>query len=523
MAVAPQNIMAQLRGMPDAQLAQYAAMHKNDPFIFPLAFQESQTRKQLRSAKEAQLAGVPQPKVVDQDLQQMMPQPAPVQQTAQLPENIGIGQLPAQNLTKMAGGGIVAFEEGGEVPRYNGSTTYGSSVRDIYNMTPEEAKRAAAERLARLNASAPAAAEVAAAESPGFLQTAKNALGNLRAGPALAAWNFGTYAGDLNSNEDAELKKRWDTANKKSGDFEIPESTLKGTGDTSAIDQMAVDMAKSQKNKSNPAASNANAGKVKTPLGTTPPSATPNTEEAKPNGLSGLAAYLKEGADYTGASPIQGQQERLDKQEAAAATDKKDAFNMALMKAGLGMMAGTSRYAFENIGKGAMGGLEDYSAAMKDLKKAGLERDKMRNELENAAYAYKRDDVKGYQNHMEKAEDRAAKLKETQMHVDATLKAAQTTAGAHLAAAKLPGAQERMFATLGGGDVAKGLEKYQAAQADRTGLGFAKLYVDHVSDSRRAGVDPLSESDFLATMSRLSAQMNPKTTTKPTGTIYDRQ
>jgi hypothetical protein len=119
MAVAPQNIMAQLRGMPDAQLAKYAAMHKNDPFIFPLAFQESQSRKQTRSAQQAQMAGQEQPKVVDQAVSQMSAVDPMGNVTGYLPEDMGIGRLPAKNLQRMAGGGIVAFEEGGEVPSFS--------------------------------------------------------------------------------------------------------------------------------------------------------------------------------------------------------------------------------------------------------------------------------------------------------------------------------------------------------------------------------------------------------------------
>ena len=111
MAMNPQSVLSQLRMMSDQQLQQYAAMHKNDPFIFPLAFQESQTRKQMRSESQAMQAG-PQEKVADQALAAMAPEP--------LPEEVGIGALPAQNLEGMCGGGIVAFDEGGEVPRFNG-------------------------------------------------------------------------------------------------------------------------------------------------------------------------------------------------------------------------------------------------------------------------------------------------------------------------------------------------------------------------------------------------------------------
>ena len=103
----PSKLMAQLRMMPDQQLVQYAQMHKNDPYIFPMAFQESNTRKQMRAAQNTQ---APQaPKVVDQNLQEMA-QP--------MPEDQGIATLPAPNMQNMAGGGIVAFDDGGEVPGY---------------------------------------------------------------------------------------------------------------------------------------------------------------------------------------------------------------------------------------------------------------------------------------------------------------------------------------------------------------------------------------------------------------------
>ena len=110
MAMNPQNVLSSLRMMSDQQLQQYAAMHKNDPFIFPLAFQESQTRKQIRS--ESQAMQPPQPKVAEQALAAMAAEP--------MPEEVGIGALPAKNLEGMAAGGIVAFDEGGEVPRYQG-------------------------------------------------------------------------------------------------------------------------------------------------------------------------------------------------------------------------------------------------------------------------------------------------------------------------------------------------------------------------------------------------------------------
>lgn len=117
------QITATLRNMPDAQLQQYAAMHKNDPFVFPLAFQESQTRQQMRAGQAAQMAGQKPPPVVDQDLAQMMPTPVTGgagqaitgghgQAINALPEEQGIGALNAPNLQQMADGGIAGYADG---------------------------------------------------------------------------------------------------------------------------------------------------------------------------------------------------------------------------------------------------------------------------------------------------------------------------------------------------------------------------------------------------------------------------
>jgi len=132
MTIAPQNIIADLRGMSDQQLSQYAQMHQNDPYVFPLAFQESQTRQQLRAQSQAAMAGQKPPTVVQQDIGQMVQHPAsqqmpyaqmgapsgmpqqaqPQQPQTKLPEEQGIGALSAKNLEGM--------KEGGVIPRYNG-------------------------------------------------------------------------------------------------------------------------------------------------------------------------------------------------------------------------------------------------------------------------------------------------------------------------------------------------------------------------------------------------------------------
>jgi hypothetical protein len=102
------QITSTLRMMGDTQLQQYAAMHKNDPYILPMAIAESNARKQTRAQAQAKMAGQPQQKVAEQEIAEMS---AP--QGGGLPEDQGIARLPAPNIQRMAGGGIVAFADGG--------------------------------------------------------------------------------------------------------------------------------------------------------------------------------------------------------------------------------------------------------------------------------------------------------------------------------------------------------------------------------------------------------------------------
>jgi hypothetical protein len=57
--------------------------------------------------------------------------------------------------------------------------------------------------------------------------------------------------------------------------------------------------------------------------------------------------------------------EKLMAREAAIEKQRTDDKNMALLTAGLGMLGGTSQYAFENIGKGALAGVQNLSEAKK--------------------------------------------------------------------------------------------------------------------------------------------------------------
>jgi len=112
------------------QLQQYVAQHKNDPNLVSLALYVSNMSK----ARPAVQAEANQPKIVDQAIAGM----APPQEM--MPEDQGIATLPAPNMQNMAGGGIVAFEEGGDVPGYAAGVFTGNPLTNYIDKYAQEYK-----------------------------------------------------------------------------------------------------------------------------------------------------------------------------------------------------------------------------------------------------------------------------------------------------------------------------------------------------------------------------------------------
>lgn len=105
--------------------------------------------------------------------------------------------------------------------------------------------------------------------------------------------------------------------------------------------------------------------------------------------------------------PLEDYKKSLQDEALQAGADRDQAKGMAIFKAGLAMMSGTSQYALENIGKGAMVGANDWQAANKDLIKAQKERQKELAAIEQAERAEARDDFKSAQKYRAEAADRA--------------------------------------------------------------------------------------------------------------------
>jgi tetratricopeptide (TPR) repeat protein len=110
---------------PDSALQQYAALHKNNPYILSLAKSESDRRKSLRTAAQGnpgqmptvadrEIAGMATPVMTGSGGTLQTGYGGPVMTgmaSGGLPEDQGIAQIPTPNMQRMADGGIAGYED----------------------------------------------------------------------------------------------------------------------------------------------------------------------------------------------------------------------------------------------------------------------------------------------------------------------------------------------------------------------------------------------------------------------------
>ena len=413
------QITSTLRGMSDQQLQQYAAMHKSDPFVFPLAFQESRTRQQMRAGQAAQNAGQKSPPVVDQDLAQMTPQA--------LPEEQGIGALNAPNLQRMADGGIAGYADGG--PQQPGMFNYAQMAPavDLHpnsGVTPRSMAGGGITGYADAVATAPI--KTTNPNGPGGMQYYLD----VPEDPSERVM-FKTLRGKLFGNEKVppelgklkgQLFKTQEEAQTAYNDALGKKSTATATPVTSpAAETPAVENKESPKAEdvlAEPTApkipyspgivapqiatSGGIGGKAPTAEGAkqqantflNPDTFRPDIENEVTETGVGVAQQraLREKMLAGRKTPYKDYEERLKAQEAKEPEEKEKLTGLSLLEAGLAVMGGDSPYAFQNLSR-ATAGVKTYSEGIKDLKKSKDLRDRAFADIEQARTAQANNDI----------------------------------------------------------------------------------------------------------------------------------
>lgn len=346
--------------------------------------------------------------------QRMGPQP-PV-----LPEQAGVGALPAPNMEgmSMAHGGIIAFDDGGDVPGYAAGDLmsampppkkdrgYSRSITDKLNklaeeegyqrelfqpIDPEKEIAKLQQQLASLPPDSP---------QRGLIQSRIDALAKMP--PKAAATKelkFKPYPTDVKKPTAVDPTAGQAVTDANASPGFIPPEKL-------PVSKPPTTFAPTTTRGAAPGAPAAPTTPAARKVGVEDileaQQAISSQGDAEVRGLlnkygkdttAGIEALKKERevGKPTGEA-YSAYEKALQKEETEAKGKEERNLQMALVNAGLGMMAGTSQYALENIGKGAMVGTKQYMDGIDKLEAAAKKRQEAMAMIENARRAEARGD-----------------------------------------------------------------------------------------------------------------------------------
>jgi len=429
------QITSRLSRMQLPELQQYAALHKNDPYIVSLAMSVANQKKQAEVAKNG-LAGMqPQPKVVDQEIAQMAaPQMPPQQQMPpqmaqqQLPEDSGIGQLPAQNMQGMADGGIVGYADTGLVetnkfvipPQGIKDPQTGEIIKpESWNALPKSQQM----RLVGALRSQAGLAPVPTNAYPG-IQYAQY-------GPSIEQWQQGIK--NANPTMAQEREQNMAIVNAQAPTTERGRPTM--TSDPRLLTSAApIDTASGAPTgggvntlvappKTGSGANVAGAPTASSGQGIkTEPSAGLPSVAAFADQLMGIDKFLPKKEEAPVKETFMKEREdisrpvyekataMLEKEKSRLNEGKEQDFYMALIEGGLEAAAGNSPNGLQNLAAGFSKGAKSYSVALKDFRKAAQENSKMELDMERARAAEKRGDMDAFQKYEDSIKNRNADI-----------------------------------------------------------------------------------------------------------------
>ena len=115
------------------------------------------------------------------------------------------------------------------------------------------------------------------------------------------------------------------------------------------------------------------------------------------------------------------QRETLEKERGSLKADREEAKNMRILEAGLAIMGGKSPHAFVNIGEGAGPAMKGLAQDIKDIKKADRELTRAQMALDTAENQYKIDKSRSVLSRVDRSQDRVDKAQQTLATTTATL------------------------------------------------------------------------------------------------------
>ena len=366
------------------QLTQQNKVGTPEYFIAAGEYQNRQKMRQEQQAKQPD-----QPKVI----QRLIANAA--QDTAM---NQGIPALPAQNVGNYAPGGIVAFEDGGAVPRYQTGSVVRMPTQPGFTtaLADPMASDPAIKRAFYLSRGLPL---------PYELMTPEERARSGASAPVDPALRQRLQAGIAQIPGATPAPAAVTPANVP---IDTPAEAIKKTAAAGVPDLLAGMAAPNYEGLMGRAKS-----MTKDIMGPKP--GVPTDEEA-------LGAeremYTKAGVDFDlFKKQIAEERKALESSKG----DRAEAANLRLIEAGLGILGGESPHAFVNIGKGAAPALKGFQEDIKELKKIERDRNKAIRELQMADNQLAQGLGKGAADRKRKAEDRIDNYNERTAMIQANM------------------------------------------------------------------------------------------------------
>lgn len=407
------QISARLTRLSDEALSAFARQHMSNYSIMSLVANELSRRKEIRDASALKMAGTPPP-VNEQVVAALSRGQAPMQGgagstgPAALPENQGIARLPMQ--TEFAAeGGIVGYADGG-VARFNGDT--GSDVPPIESAATqgeliERARRRRLEAERQAGDWAPTEADVRGRTIKSMLPFPLNV--------AAEAIGFTGGAAPVESSGPPVSQRTLDARDARAmqpaqpAPSPAPAPARAASRPASGIAQLAAPRAPAVDPRQQAMEDARYFFDQIKPRDTETGAKKLEEIEAK-----SVAAREKARKEYLAALPkdqIGAEAEARYKKEAEAEPERrKEAFYMAMVEAGLGMMASRSPYALQGIGEGAMRGVGSYKNAMKELDSLARSRNEALDSISKARRAEQMGNAKEAYEYAQTADSNANKF-----------------------------------------------------------------------------------------------------------------
>ena len=265
-------------------------------------------------------------------------------------------------------------------------------------------------------------------------------------------------------------------------------------------------------------------------------------------------ALRKKQMDELGIAGLK-EEERYKKREEKLGKQEGELSGLSMLKAGLAIMSGESPHALVNIGKGAAVGAEDYIKGREKINNARERLDDAYSRLEQArrgetilnqrelaqlskdvrtaeiqsekdvvagarqAYGLARDDAKAAASAYFTAKAEQAKIQSMEGIAGLDRASREKIEGMRIQAQKnianmLPG-EARVAMLLGKGETEKdrlesGLEKLDRLKGNLTEAKIAELYVKHVADQKKALQEPMSPTEFAKVLRSAMFSLKPE-------------